>query len=860
MIGIIKRLALILFCLVLFLAAFLFYSIRRSFPQIDGEVRLNGLNAGVQVIRDQYGVPHIYAENRDDLFRAQGYVHAQERFWQMDFWRHTGKGELSELFGKSQLETDRFLRMMGWARTAQEEVKQLDEISRTILQAYSEGVNAYLADRQGTRLSLEYGILKLTNREYKPEPWTPLDSLVWGKVMSWDLGMNLSTESSRARLLKYINAKQIDELYPPYPSMNPLVLPDFHSMQSNAQAEAVDFSPQSTQSAQRKKEFSSKLRVLSVLGSEFSTASAWIPSNLPIEDLLENFPVGNNGDSGIGSNNWVISGDRTKTGKPLLANDPHLQAQMPNIWFQIHLQCSPENEDCRFNVSGFSMAGVPGVIIGHNQRIAWGFTNVAPDVMDLYVEKLNPQNPDQYEVNGSWIDMKQIHEEITVSGGKPEPVRIRYTRHGPVISDFSKSAKEITRTKTATMPQQYELALRWTALDRSTTFPAIWQMNLAKNWQDFRTAASHFDVPSQNIVYADVDGNIGYQFPGKVPVRRKGDGTYPVPGWTDEYEWTGFIPFQDLPYDFNPASGYIASANNAVVADNHRHFITKDWDYGWRAKRIVEMIESQTNPIDSEFMKKMQADNKNYNASHLVPALMRIPLQDPHLTQVRNLLGNWDYHQNADSIPAALFETFWRKLLEEVFHDDLPASFRPTGGSRWIEVIRLLLQQPENRWWDNRKTSAVERRDDVLIEAFRKAVHELEEQAGKNPADWRWGDLHTVTFRNGSFGQSGIKIMEWFFNRGPFPTGGGSSVVNATSWNAAADSYEVTALPSMRMIVDLSDFDQSYAIHTTGQSGHAFHPHYIDMAEPWRKMQYHPMLWTRSSIESNAEGTLQLIP
>ena len=815
-----KRLLAIVFCLIVFFAAFVFFSIRRSFPQTDGEIQIRGLRNSVEIIRDKYGIPHIYAENRDDLFRAQGYVHAQERFWQMDFWRHTGKGQLSELFGKSQVETDQFLRMMGWARVAQKEVEKLDDVSLSILQAYCEGVNAYLEEHQGSHLSLEHGILRLTNRKYKPEPWTPLDSMVWGKVMSWDLGMNLSTESARARLLNYISAKRVDELYPPYPSDNPLILPGLLS----------------------------ESRML-----------ASIPADVQIGSMLEHFPFRNNAESGIGSNNWVISGTRTATGKPLIANDPHLGVQMPNIWFQIHLQCLPENENCRFNVAGFSMAGVPGVILGHNQRIAWAFTNIGPDVMDLFVEKLNPQNQDQYEVNGKWVDMQIVNEDIKIAGGKTEPVRVRYTRHGPVLSDFSKNTKEISKTTTAQMPQKYGVALRWTALDQTTTFPAIWRMNLARNWEEFRSASQHFDVPSQNLIYADVDGNIGYQVPGKIPIRKKGDGRFPVPGWSDDYEWTGFIPFEELPYEFNPASGFLATANNAVTSNAYPHHITSDWDYGWRAKRIEEMIESKQNGIDVEFVKKMQGDNKNFNAQHLVPALMELPMQDPHLQQVRNVLANWDYQQNADSAAAALFEVFWKNLLEQVFYDELPSSLRPGGGSRWIEVMRLLLQRPNDRWWDNQKTSKVEQKNNILLEAFQKAVHELEEKAGKNPAGWHWGDLHTVTFRNESFGQSGIGILEWILNRGPFPTGGGTSAVNATSWSAG-ESYEVTALPSMRLIVDLSDFNRSLAIHTTGQSGHAFHPHYIDMAEPWRKIEYFPMLWDRSRIQANAEGTLRLLP
>jgi penicillin amidase len=415
--------------------AVLFFFIRQSFPQTEGEVHLPHVIAPVEIIRDRFGVPHIYARNRDDLFRAQGYIHAQERFWQMDFWRHTGKGRLSELFGKSQIETDRFLRMMGWARVAQKEVDRLDETSLAILHAYCDGVNSFLADHQTSKLSLEHGILGFTNGKYKPEKWSPLDSMVWGKVMSWDLGMNLSTETSRARLLKYMTAEQVGELFPAYPSINPFILPNY---QWNLPAPKMP--------------------------------NEVVDSMDHIDELLAALPLSHDPESGIGSNNWVISGRRTATGKPLLANDPHLEAQMPSIWYQVHLECFPKSADCKFNMGGFSFAGVPGVIIGHNERIAWAFTNIGPDVMDLYVEKVNPSNPNQYEVNGSWVDMIRINEQIPVAGGSSSNVTLRYTRHGPVISDFSKNAKDITASASTTMPDKYAIALRWTALEPMNTF------------------------------------------------------------------------------------------------------------------------------------------------------------------------------------------------------------------------------------------------------------------------------------------------------------------------------------------------------------------------------------------------------
>jgi len=409
------------------------------------------------------------------------------------------------------------------------------------------------------------------------------------------------------------------------------------------------------------------------------------------------------------------------------------------------------------------------------------------------------------------------------------------------------------------VPEEYAIALRWTALELSDTFPAIWKFDRAQNWEEFRSAAAEFDVPSQNLVFADVDGNIGYQMPGKVPIRAAGDGTLPVPGWTDEYEWTGYIPFEELPYAYNPSQGYIATANNAVVGPDYPYHITTEWDYGYRAERIVEMIDAAAGGIDIATMQKIQGDNKDLNADTLLPILMQIPLDNQHLEGMRSILSGWDGQNNMDSAPAALFEVFWKNLLAFTFQDDLPEEYWPGSGGRWFEVVRNLVDQPDSPWWDNQATPEAEDRDQIFQQAFAAAVTELEGKLGKDPARWAWGDLHTVTFRNASLGESGISPIEALFNRGPFPTSGGTSIINATGWTATAP-YELISLPSKRMIVDFSNLANSLAVHTTGQSGHAYSSHYIDMADLWRNIQYHPMLWERSQIETAAEGYLRLVP
>jgi len=827
----------VLLLLVVVAAGFGLYTVRRSFPRTDGEIRQSSLDGAVDIYRDSYGIPHIYATTAHDLFFANGYVHAQDRFWQMDFWRHISAGRLSEMFGESQLETDQFLRTLGWARIAEQEFAAMDAAEQAVLQAYADGINAYLAERQGSALSLEYGILKLLTPEYQPEPWQPEQSLAWAKVMAWDLGESqMSAEIELARLQEFLSPEQVDEIIPPYPDDHPVILPGF---QSSAHSPAGQANPD----------------LLPELAPLFGDLAGRIEN---VTGLLA-ARAGSLRD-GIGSNNWVIAGTRTASGMPLLANDMHLGVQMPAIWYEVGLYCTPKSADCPYQVTGYSFAGVPGVVVGHNDRVAWGFTNVGPDVADLYIERINPENPDQYEVNGQWVDMDIRRETIQVAGGDPVELVVRNTRHGPLISGLYGALDDLDQESDLDLENEYAVAMRWTALQPTQIIKAILGYNGAQNWDEFRQATSYFSVPSQNTVYADVDGNIGYQTPGWIPIRNPNHtGRLPVPGWTDEYEWQGYIPFEELPHTYNPPEGYVATANNAVVSADYPYPISYYWAQGYRALRIVEMIENAPGPITVEYIQQMHGDNKNLNAVDLVPVLLQVPLDNIELENARALLRDWDYQDQMDSAPAALFNVFWKQLLALTFHDDLPEDFWPGGGGRWFDVMRDLAQQPDNPWWDDKATPEVENRDQIFGRAFAAAVGELESIQGKDPEKWNWGDLHTITFRNPSLGESGVAPIEAIFNRGPFRTSGGDEIVNATGWDAA-ESYEVDSMPSERMIVDLQNFSNSLSIITTGQSGHAYHPHYIDMADPWRMIEYHPMLWDRGQIEADAEGHLRLEP
>ena len=810
----------------------------KSFPQIDGEIPLEGLNAPVDIYRDDMGIPHIYASSQHDLFFAQGYVHAQDRFWQMDFWRHIGSGSLSEMFGSSQLETDMFLRTLGWRQTAEQEYEELHPTSKVILESYVAGVNAYLADHDTTALSLEYAILGLLSPDYKIEPWTPVNSLTWGKAMAWDLRGNMGDEIERAVLSKTLTPEQLADLFPPYPEDHPVIvnnIGDWTSTTVPSQASTFDI-PNET---------------LSTLQYNASL----------LDDALGPW------NDGIGSNSWAVSGELTSTGMPLLANDPHLGIQMPSIWYQAHLECRQVNDACPFNVAGFTFAGVPGVVIGHNERIAWGFTNTGPDVMDLYIERVNPENPNQYEVNGQWVDFETRTETINVVGSDPVEITVRSTRHGPVISDDYGPLKNVGEPDDEEfvpfkdragmdLPEQYVIALSWTALTPSTPFQAIWRFDRAQNWDDFRRGAEEFHVPAQNLIYADVYGNIGYQMPGDIPIRANGDGTFPVPGWTDEYEWTGYIPFEEQPYTLNPVEGYIVTANNQVHPRDYPYLITKDWAYGFRAQRIVDMLNSAPGKIDIPYIQSIQGDAFDANAPLYVPILLETEgLSEEHI----NLLKDWDYQDRANSSGAAMFNAFWRAFIKNTFNDDMPEERNyPEAGSRMNETMRRINES--STWWDDKSTTdAVETREDIIRKSFDEGIAELEDIFGKDISKWNWGEMHAATFRNGTLGESGIGPIEALFNRGPFPTGGGEAIVNATGWSVK-DGYETNWLPSFRMVVDLGNLDNSVTVHTTGQSGHAYNEHYDDMAPMWANIEYYSMLWSEESITNNAEGHLILSP
>jgi penicillin amidase len=820
------------------------YISRKPFPQISGTLRVAGLQSAVTVIRDQWGVPHIYADNPHDLFLAQGYATSQDRLWQMEFWRRIGAGRLSEILGKSTLENDLFIRAIGWRRAAEVDYKMLGQEERDALQWYADGVNAFINTHKDN-LPIEFTILGLTGVKFTPEPWTPVDTITWGKVMAWDLGGNWEEELLRMRILaKYGDergAQIINALWPPYPSDHPVIVPTGVAWQNLGDGAVTE---------------AAELRALMQTGKE-----------------------------GIGSNNWVIAGSRTTTGKPLLANDMHLGIQMPSIWYEVGLHCRMVNVNCPYNVTGFVFAGVPGVVVGHNDRITWGVTNLGPDVQDLYIERVNPQNSNQVEYQGKWEDVTAIPETVRVTGKNlPKDFQptanmkvsydaatnmtlvafnVRVTRHGPILNDVVKSLRNSPNA----------IAMKWTALQPgASVVPAVLAIDRAQNWIEFREALRHWDVPAQNFVFADVDGNIGYQAPGLIPIRANpakdggagGDGSAPVPGWMGEYEWTGYIPFDELPSRFNPKDGFIVTANNAVVDDKYPFFIARDWDAGYRAQRITDMIRAK-DKLSVDDIKAIHGDDYVLFADQLMPYLQVLRASTPTQKAALDAMMKWDRVAKRDSVGASVFEALVYHIIVDAFGDELgPTLAEDYVGGRATPraAIGALLDRPNDPMWnDIGTTDRTETRDDILQRAFEETCRELESRLGGDVARWNWGRLHTTTFYHGSLGKSGISLIEAIFNRGPVVTDGTSIAVNATSFSPEPDSrYTVVWGPSERYIADLADWTRSLSVHTTGQSGQPYNKHYDDFIDLWRNIQYHPMLWSRADIEKNAEGTLTLQP
>lgn len=846
-------LTLLVVLIVVVVGGFLFYNdtTEGPLPQTSGSMDVAGLDGQVEILRDANGVPHIYASTPHDLFFAQGFTQAQDRWWQMEFSRHTGQGAIGELTGqnKTAFGNDLFIRTAGWYHNAEQDLAALDADTLAVLEAFAEGVNAYITHRAPEDLAMEYRLLGVTGVQIPIEPWTPLDTLVWGKVMAWNLTDTMWNDLERASILEAVGPEMLASYTPPYPYDDP------------SKPEILDEAdlPLTDASLSAQAPASTSAPVSPRMAGGVTGTLAWL-----------GFSAAN--DPSIGSNNWVATGTMTESGQALLANDPHLGIQMPAIWYEIGLHCLPVTEACPYDVAGMALPSAPGIISGHNNRVAWGVTNVGADVQDLYRITVNPDNPLQYQWNGEWRDMTVREETINFGDGEPSvTIQVRETHLGPIINDNDLGEDGLPTGFNNTDP----LALRWTGNDPSTLLLAAHKLNLAQNWDDFRDALRYWDVPAQNFVYADVDGNIGYQTPGNIPIRAADhDGTTPADGSTSAAEWQGYIPFDSLPRIYNPERDFIATANQAVtplayydqltaeLGEDANYLLSTSWSYGYRGARINDLLR-ELGPLSAEDFAAIQGDSLDLNAQELMPSLMAVSFDDAALTDARDWLASWDFHSSSDSAQAALWAYYTAHLLDNVFTDQLPED--STASAYNLFAIVQMVNDPANPWWDDVTTADVtETRDDMLKASFAEAVASTEARLGADRSQWSWGALHTATFVSNPLGVSGISLIEDLVNRGPLAVSGGYEIVNATGYSPlrALESgvFAVGGHPSMRTILDASNWDNSRSIIPTGQSGHPFSPHYDDQIAQWVNTEYHPMPFSRTAVEAAAVNRLVLNP
>ncbi|MFO0995183.1 MAG: penicillin acylase family protein [Alphaproteobacteria bacterium] len=764
-------------------AGAIFLWLRSGLPQMEGTIETEDVDDPVTIVRDAHAIPHIRAESASDAYFALGFVHAQDRLWQMEAMRRVGAGRLSEVVGARAIELDRMMRTLGLYRLAEESYATLPPDVRDALDSYADGVNAFLETRRGA-LPPEFLLLG-----YTPEPWQPADSLVWGKLMEMQLSVDWRSELLRARLLPKLGRERIDALWPADADSAPTTLA------------ASDRGP--------------------------ALALPW------------SIPKGLDGMFGGGASNaWVVDGRHTATAKPILANDPHLDPSLPNQWYLVHMS-APDLE-----VTGASAPGVPFVILGHNGRIAWGMTSSQSDVEDLFIEHLSPDDPEMYMTPDGPRLFETREERIRVKDGDDIVITVRSTRHGPVISDA------LTPQRRPSPDVILSLATSYLAPE-DTTATAIYRLNRARNWQDFTDALRSFNALQQFIMYGDVEGNIGFYAPGHVPIRRASDGFLPGDGSGDAADWTGFIPFDALPHDLNPASGRLINANNRPVGRGYPYYLARFWEDPYRARRIEQRLAaSASHTLDESAA--LQGDTLSLMAQDVLPALLA--LLDPNDEAVRAVgerLRAWDGTMAEDRPEPLLFAAWIRALNRRLLGDAL-ASDLPHYGVMGGDALTIALG-PASPWCGANRMSCA---DQVTV-SLKEALAGLAARFGADIDRWQWGAAHTVRFRHRLF-EHIPPLGRWLGIELPLAGDTYTLLRAVPTLMAEEDPYRAIHIASMRAIYDLADLNRSRFILPTGQSGHPFSRHYRDMAPLWHGLDY--VTIPRSAGESEGGRVLTLKP
>lgn len=778
---------------------------RRVLPTTQGTITLQaGPKAELRIERDAHGIPTIKAATREDAYFGLGYVHAQDRLWQLETHKRIGSGRLAEAFGESAVETDKFLRALGVRRTAAEQWTQVGAEARAALTAYAAGINAYVQNE----LSARPPEFMLTG--VQPEPWAPEDSLAWATMMAWDLGANWSAELLRLRLAMKLPVERIHELLPPYPGEKPLATADYAAL----------------------------FRGLKLNGQLGQVALDAAPPS---------------GVEGMGSNNWVVHGSRTESGKPLLANDPHLKLSAPALWYFARLEAPG------LKVAGATMPGLPVVVLGQSEHLAWGFTNTGPDVQDLYLERINPSEPDEYQTPEGWAKFTQVTETIKVKGKPDVTLVARGTRHGPVISD----AGGPTEGLLSTARPAYALAMRWTALDRdSGTLDAAIAFNTARNVDEFVAAAGKHLAPMQNIVVADSAGRVGFVAAGRVPVRKPENdlkGLVPAPGWDARYDWAGVLEPTWTPREFDPPRGWIATANQRIHAADYPHFITSEWAAPYRQQRIEQLLAAKPrHSLDS--LRGIQADLVSRGTQRLLPFLRKAQSSHPLAAAASRELASFDGTMAADKAAPLIAWAWARQLTLGIFRDEVGGELydRQIATRSFREALEGVLERNDGWWCDDKgTTSAQESCTDQIDAAYHRALDELQALQGADVSKWQWGLAHQARSEHRPF--SRVKPLAGYFELRT-PTGGDTYTVNVSRVTLRPDPttgelYLNEHGPSLRALYDLGDPSKSRFMHSTGQSGIVFSPLYRHFVDTWREVRDVPV-WG----EGGAQRVLVLRP
>jgi penicillin G amidase len=859
---------------------------QRGWAQTTGTITAAGLHHPVSVLRDAYGIIQISADDSHDLFLAQGYVHAQERMWQMEMSRRIGAGRLSELFGPDEVATDTYIRTLGWRQAAQRDLNAMSPDSIDILQAYSDGVNDWIKEHDG-RLSTPFVVTGIKSGiggigGFTLEKWTPLDTATWQKVQAWSLGGNVDSEIFRMLADQRLGSPaKTDELFPPYDPTAPVITPSGLAGSGGAGApKGAASAPVAAAPADP---------AVAAAGAQLTAANAAALTDIARLQASVAALAGLDrgagivGDHGVGSNNWVVAGSRTASGKPILANDPHLGFSEPSVWIMNGLHCTTVSDGCPWDVIGVTFPGAPGVVLGHNEHIAWGATNVGPDTEDLFLETPDPVDPAaRYLYQGQAVPYDIRHETIKVAGAADVVIDVKSTRHGVVLSDVDPRLKDGPI-----------LALRWTTTaEADLALESFFKIDRASNFDQFKAAFAGYGSPSQNFIYADTDGHIGYVLPGLIPIRADGCpaeapsagvckptvGADRVrDGESGRYDWIGYVPRDQLPWQLDPAGGQIVSANNEAVDGKYPFWLGDEWDPGYRAARISTLLGQASAKLTADDMRAIETDTYVGRADTIVPELQSLALQ-PSTADGRVLWGrivDWDRHCDVASVGCAAYITTETALQRAIFDDELGPIARDYVGTTmaWQALIEVL-RTPKSSWWTNTANSSASADPAKVAAAAIDATAAQLRAAYGDPANWTWGKIHTVQFKEGTLGTS--PIFAWYFNSAPTAVAGADGAIDNTYYQISqaypdphdasfvpagiTDLYDVTNGPSYRFTIDMSDLDGARIVITTGQSGNPFDTHYGDLISTWIAGGTVPLPFSQGNVQASAITTLTLSP